>query len=195
MENDVSGTIRVPGSVDDEKLKEEILDLYVDCLKAAYTQLRRRIIPEFKGPGSRLDHKWRHLAQVLSAESMDPYAYVRFAFERFLSGNPDVYVEVITSPKMANEFIKERPKIKEEIRQSVATQAEKLRQRLAAGFSLEKLLTDEHIGFSPVFRFATAWSEKKFDIAERYKADAMRQLNFEPLYRELFKPWLPKELQ
>jgi hypothetical protein len=177
-----------------EDAEEALIDEYTNCLVDAFTRLKKRIRPDYRN-GVRDFTKWRVAAKMLHGFSLDPYTYVQFVFDVMLLNHPDVFVDMVLSPKMIRAFLVEQPKLQEQARLMVELQVRKLKVKLDGGNALKDILLDELNGLMPVFRFATAWSEGLPEIAAKYRESAERTLLFQPVYKELLRPWLPKELQ
>jgi len=173
---------------------EKELDEYTNSLVDAYSRLKKRIRPDYAGR-VRDFTKWRAAGEKLLKLKLNPYAYIQFVFDIMLRNHPDVYVDMVLSHKMIDSFLEKQPELNEKARLMFRLQAEDLKGKVSNGYTLREVLLDEYNGYQSVFRFATAWSEGLTDIAEKYRNSAERALLFEPIWRELLKPWLPKELQ
>ena len=173
---------------------EKLLALYIEALKEAFTTLKRRYRSDFQSVGRRDDPRWRQCAQLLLEKGIDPFAYMNFVFDSMTKFNHDVFPTTAVSPAMAARYEEERPARETQVRLIVKLQAEELKRRIDNGESLPEVLEDPLAQLSAVMRFAAAWSEKRFDLAAKFREDAERMLAFEPLYRKLLADWLPEEL-
>lgn len=171
------------------------IDKYVESLKDAYTRLRRRWRPDYRGPSSSDHEKWHAAARSLSELKLDPYAYIRFVFDQMTPMHPDVYVNMATSPKMIQVFISEQHRLREDATRLAALQSDQLKHKLQNGWDLRRILTDPYSEFTPLFAFAVAWSEGLRDIAASLREEAEKELLFQPVYKELLAEWLPAEMR
>lgn len=171
------------------------VEAYVAALKDAYVTLRRRYRPDYSGRFTSSPDSWVRCAQVLVANDLDPYAFAQYVFDWIAESAGDVYENQITSLRLAESFRQERPKLAERTNLRVRLEADELSMLTKTGYSLEEALTNPCSQISPVFAFAAAWSEKKFDLAERFRADAKAMILFEPLYAKLLGQWLPEDMK
>ena len=167
-------------------------DVFVSTLQRAYTFLRSRRRPDYRGPGARHRDKWDTLAVFLADHQADPYAYAQFVFQKFCFG--DIYETVFTSLKVANQFLDELPKIHKNIELSIRLQAQKIKQRLDSGLTIDAVLLNEFNEITPIFSYASALSVGRKDLAENFRERAERQILFEPFLRVLLKDWLPPSM-
>lgn len=176
-----------------ENIHEQLIQAYVECLKTAYSQLRKRWRPDYRGVGDATDHRFRAIAEILASKSMDPYAYVQYVFEHITPTHPDVHVNQVTSVMLATKYLEYRPIQEAKIRRGVYLNADKLKTRIGEGYTLEQALSDPYNHFTPVFAYAMACSKNDKELAAKFKDDAIEMLQFEPLYTELLGKWLPVE--
>lgn len=171
-----------------------VTEQYVDRLKRAYTMLRARWHPGYRGPGGTQQARWEDAAEFLQRNKADPFQFMQFVFDRFIPKAGDVYINWATSTSIVREFLKELPRIKEDAQRRVVLQANLIKDRIANGETLDTILLDPHAELSSIFRFAAAWSVGRKDLAERFRERAQRILTFEPHYATLLSQWLPPSM-
>jgi hypothetical protein len=170
-----------------------LLDAYVDALKEALLMKRRRYRPEIRQT-PKYDNLWTRAALILIDNKCDPFRFINFAFDMFIDKHDDVYPTMVVSDYCMARFIEENPKYEHQLKLRVKLQAEYVKHRLDSGETLDEILLDEDSSLSSLFKFALAYSEKRQDLAERFRAAAVELLFFEPLYKTILGSWLPKEL-
>lgn len=169
-----------------------LLDAYIDALKEALLLKRRRYRPELRKT-EKHDALWRRAALFLIDQECDPFRYIEWAFAQFISKHDDVYPGMVTADWCLSKFVQEAPSHEHELGLRVKLAAEHVKFRIQKGATLEEVLTDPSAPLSPVFRFALAWSEKRYELAERLREDAQEALFFEPGYKKILSAWLPEE--
>lgn len=167
---------------------------YIAALQQAYTELRKVLIGKDTYFSVAEDVKWKPIAKILCEQGGDPYAYIRYVFDSLVRYKGDVFPNMITSVARVWEFIGTRAERLKDLTILMGLQTDAIRTRIKNGWSLDDIFEDPTIGLSPAVRFALAWSEKRFDLAEEWRERAREQIRFEPAYRELLRAWLPEEL-
>ena len=184
----MSDTYRTPSG---REVPIYLLAAYVDSLKEALLMKRRRYRPELRAT-NRFDDMFERAALVLIDHKCDPFRFVNYAFELFIEKHDDVYPNMLCSDWALSKFIAENPKFEHQLELRVQLMADHVKARLNRGESLDEIVTDEHAPLTSLFKFALAHSEKRPDLAERFRRAAEEQLFFEPLYRKFLGQWLPE---
>lgn len=179
----------------DASVHEPVIAAYMDAMKDAFTQLKRRYRPAFVGVGNHEDRLWRAAAVMLHEQGLDPYSYMQFAFLLFSGNTDDVFPRMVTSPKVITRYIEERPARKAELEIILRSQATYMKTRLDSNVPLDAILLDTLAPLSAVFRFAIAFVEKREDLMAKFKKDAEKMVLFEPLYAALLGDWLPDDVK
>lgn len=177
-----------------DSVPQYLIAAYVDSLQSAFTVLKQRLRPDFRGVGNHEPERWEACARLLHAAGLDPFAFMQFSFDTFAAFSHDVFPRMVLSPNMVERFKEEAPAREEKIELICRIQAEYLKRALDSGSTLEEELLNKNTTYSALFRFAVAWSQKKYELASRFRADAQRMLTFEPLYKKFLGKWLPEEM-
>lgn len=180
---------------------EERTAIYVDALVDAYTQMRRRYRPDYKGHvGAENRCRVHRIAQLIMKEELDPYAFMLFAFDRCAVHSDDVYIPMVFSEQAVDLYrqahhadLVDNDRMAE-LKLLLRLQSDTIIRRLWRGDTLQEILTDDLEGLSAVFRFASAWGFGERELAERFRSDAKRMLMFDPCYRKLLKGLLPEDM-
>jgi len=170
------------------------LSAMVEALKEAYRILRT----QWCGPFSfRLkdEHLWTRAANLLIRGKGDPFVLVKYIFDKFLLNRGEIYVNMVTSPKLIEEFIKQRPKQIEELELRAKLQAMKVESLLKRNRGMEEIIIDDTNELSPVFCYILAKAYKLDELAELLKRQAKQTLIFESEYYRIYRELLPEELQ
>lgn len=174
-------------------MTEELRGLYLEALRDAYLRLRRRWVPEMHTVSHSHDPKFLRLAQLLFNNDLDPYRYMKFAFEFFARFSADVFPNQVCAPKVVSNYMYVKDEMDRDIRVMVQLQRSKIEGRLRAGDSIDEILLDPYEHLSAVFRYAVASAMGRDDLAIRFKAKALEMIVFEPLYKEVLQDLLPQE--
>lgn len=175
---------------------EADIPAFVEALRDAYVTLRRQTRKDSVGLGKRAEPQLRRLAGALYHRGGDPYAYMQFCFDIAAEHARDIsYTRIIFSDGMINRFFMARDKRRAELELLLRLQADDLATYLDLGRKLEDILRDDHIGFSPPFRFVAAVQAGNSDLVEEFREEAEEMMKFEPLYRDIYRKWLPEDLK
>lgn len=173
-------------------MTQELRGLYLEALRDAYLKLRRRWVPEMHAVSHSHDEKFHRLGQLLFEHNLDPYRYMKYAFEFFAKFAADIYPDMVCSPKVVDKFMSLKNEMDNDVQLMVQLQRAKVENRLRIGDTLDEVLLDTHEHLSAVFRYAVACAMCRPDLAIQFKAQALEMLLFEPLYGELLKDLLPQ---
>jgi len=177
--------------MEDNQPAPELIAEYVECLKKSYLFLRRRLRADIKRIASGQNHLWERAAVALIHREIDPAEFVQFVFDRITINHDDVYVNMVTSLKLIDEFTEEaKANSHKKLEVIIASQLHALSARIKGGQSIRNALVDRGANFSAVFRYVVAVGYGHHDIADIYRAEAERMMRFKPHYRRLFKDWL-----
>jgi hypothetical protein len=168
-----------------------LLFAYVDSLKEALLLRRRRYRPGLLLTNE-FDEMMKRTALVLIDHNCDPFRYVNYVFNLFIDKHDDVYPTMLCSAWAINKFLEANLNFEHQLELSVKLMADHVKIRMERGDTFDEIVTDEHAPLTALFRFALAHSEKRADLAERFKKAAEEQLFFEPLYRKFLGQWLPE---
>ena len=168
-----------------------LVDAFVDALKEALLAKRRRYRPELRST-NKFDDMMKRTALVLIDHECDPFRFVNYVFDLFIEKHDDVYPNMLCSDWAIGKFLSESPKFEHQVELTVKLMADHVKTRLGRGDTFDEVLTDAHAPLSALFRFALAHSEKRPDLADRFRRAAEEQLFFEPLYRKFLGKWLPE---
>jgi hypothetical protein len=173
---------------------ERTLTLYIDQLKDAYVRARRFRDPRFRKPSPKHEHFWSQAAKLLCEGGGNPYAFIRWSYDGCAKAVGEGYVNAVTSPKRIAVFLNDRPRQLQQLKLLVFLQADTMKARVNVGESVEEVLTDKRAPLSAIFRFAAAWSSRRFELAAKFRREAERMLLFEPAYKDLLGKYLPEEM-
>lgn len=185
----MSDTVRTPKG---KEVPRYLLNAYVDALKEALLLRRRRYRPNLRATDKH-DHILEGVAGVLIDNDCDPFRYVNYVFDLFISKHDDVYPNMLASSWAINKFLEDLPNFEHQVELRVRLMADHVKSRLDRGESLEAIMADQHSPLTALFKFALAMSLNRSDVAEQFKAAAKDQLFFEPLYKKFLGQWLPEE--
>jgi hypothetical protein len=177
--------------MEDNQPAPELIAEYVERLKESYLFLRKRLRADVKRIASGQNQLWERVAVSLIREEIDPAEFVRFMFDRETINHDDVYVNMVTSMALVDEFT-EKAKVssRTKLEVIVASQLHALSIRIKDGQSVRNALTDPDAIFSAAFRYVVALGYGHHDIARTYRVAAERMMRFKPHYKRLFKDWL-----
>lgn len=177
--------------MEDNQPSSELIAEYVERLKNAYLFLRKRLRPGVKRIASGQNHLWERAAVALIQNALDPDEFVQFVFDRITINHDDVYVNMVTSMSLIDEFSEEdKANSHKKLEVILASQLHALSTRIKGGQSMRNALVDRDANFSAVFRYVVALGFGLHDIACIYRDAAERMMRFKPHYRRLFKDWL-----
>lgn len=171
----------------------EIRALYVNALKEAYLNLRRRVNPDIRKVVGK-ESSWEDVAVLLYRNGADPYDYVDYCFNEILKRHDDVYANMVASLRMGTQYLVDQPDRKAYLENIVFVQAGTFKDEIRRGRPVRDILLDPELPMSGLFRFATAFSLGHHDLLDRFKEDAVRMLLFKPYYKKLFEGQLPPEM-
>ena len=165
-------------------MNNEVIERAVVDMKELYTRLRG-LTARNVGHSSHHEKKWFALAYELIARNLNPCRYIKWAYDFFRRTNPDVYVTMITSPKILLVFLTEHPNYEAEVRLIIQLQADTLNRQLALGRSPQEIIEDSFLELGPVIKYALALSHDVPAYAERLRRAAELEMASEPLYQTL----------
>lgn len=175
---------------DDQPAPELIAD-YVEKLKESYLFLKKRLRGKVRRIASGQNHLWERAAVALIRNEIDPAEFVKFVFDKFTVSHDDVYVSMVTSLILIDEFTgKAKDSSHKKLDVIVASQLHALAARVRGGQSMRNALTDRDANFSAVFRYIVAVVYGHHDIACTYRAEAERMMRFKPHYRKILNDCL-----
>ena len=129
----------------------------------------------------------------LEQNRVDPYEFVQFAAEALTEKHGDLYVNMLASHWLLEEFLKKKDERHKDLQVCVHLMYETLQFEMGKGRSLDEILMDPEISMGALFRFAAAWGYQRYELAKRFEEDARLMITFKPYYRELLSEWLPRE--
>lgn len=173
---------------------ENDLAHYERAVLDAFTRLWRRYQPNKPTIPSTVNKGIDRLAAELMRLKINPYNYVQCIFEHHARFTGAVSFNMISSPASIQRYLEVRPEREAEIGVLVRIQTSKVEDLLSSGRSLREILTDYNEPLSAIYRYALANSTGEHDLCAIFKEDAERMLMFEPLYKKLLAPLLPKEM-
>lgn len=182
--------------MDSPEAIEQRTDAFVRVLRESYLALRRRTRPDSLGLGPRFEPELRRLAGQLMYRGGDPRSYMQFLFDQAAEhGSDTTYPKIMFSAEMINRYFLARSKRREELELLAHLQAGQLESRVNNGRPVEEVLRDQRIELNAIFRFVVAHLYGFVELEKELREDALTMLDYEPLYREIYRKWLPEELK
>lgn len=182
--------------VDSPEAIEQRTDVFVKALRESYLALRRRTRSDSLGLGPRFEPELRRLAGQLMYRGGDPRSYMQFLFDQAAEhGSDTTYPKIMFSADMLNRYFLARSKRREELELLSHLQAGQFESRISNGRQVEEILRDPRVELNAVFRFVVAHLYGLVELEKELREDASTMLDYEPLYREIYRKWLPEELK
>jgi hypothetical protein len=177
-------------------MEGRMMSEFVGALKDAYEIKMRLIDDTFKLRSTEAyEAKWTELAETLHTNGLDPFSYIQFVFDFCGEKLDGFYLNLVLSSKMVSKFKAQLPKHNAALKVSMKLQVDHVESRLKGGDTIEQVLADDYAPVNAALRFALAWSEKKYELAEPFRGAAEIVMTFEPYIRQLLNPWLPDDMK
>jgi len=165
-----------------------LIEQQLEHVQRAYLWLRQKIKPNIRRvSGNETD--WYRLAEALARQRLDPYGYVQFCYDMFVTKFDDLYPHLVTDLKNVYRFASSsnRTGSADRLRVILRLQFLELEHQLGRGRELPDVLMDEDVSMSALFRYAVCKLFGLRRLAVVFEEEAQRMLTFKPAYRALLR--------
>lgn len=159
-----------------------------------YSNLRHNVQSTYSYVGD-VAKDWGQLSRLLQENNINALHYMRWIWNFYTRHRPIAYVTMINSPKSVKIYMDEAPYKEEdrinELKLKLDIQTDIVLTEISCGRSIRDILVDENLALGTVMRYALSYTGGFADLVQTFRAEAERELLWEPLYLTLLEDKLP----
>lgn len=164
-------------------------------VKQLYIKRRRQLHSKYRA-APRWETCWAKVAEVINAMQCDPADYIEAQFAKTY---PFPHPNTLYNNRAREFYNLYREQnasglggMNEDIHKRFQVMCELLARKVAMGFAVEELLTNDVFGFIPIFRVAMSYYYfGTSNLCSGYVEDAKTEYDSHPAYKEVYGQYLP----